>query len=104
MFLRLLYPFAPHLASELLSRLNDSATKGLNDWPTFDPSLAKDDVITLAVQVNGKLRGTIEIAPEAEQSEAEAAARAESQVSKWLQDAEVKKVIYVAGRMINFVV
>ncbi|MEK7666002.1 MAG: class I tRNA ligase family protein [Patescibacteria group bacterium] len=102
LFLKLLFPFAPHLASELLESF--FSVDSLNDWPQYDPTLVKDKVITLAVQVNGKLRGTIEIAPEADQSEAETMAREQEQIARWLDGQEIKKVVYVSGRMINFVV
>ncbi len=103
-FLKVLFPFAPHIASELWEKTGYTTLLDTESWPTYDPALIVDDVVTLAVQVAGKLRGTIQVAPTAEQTEVEPPARAEENVAKWLEGQEVKKVVYVPGRMINFVI
>ena len=64
----------------------------------------RDEVVSVAVQVNGKLRGTISLAPGTEQAEAEALARAEENVARHLEGAAVRRVIYVPNRLLNFVV
>ncbi len=98
-------PFAPHLAEELWQRLGhgESIFAGAN-WPSYDADKVRDEVVSVAVQVNGKLRGTISLAPGAGQADAEALARAEENVARHLDGAEVRRVIYVPNRLLNFVV
>lgn len=103
-FTQLLHPFAPHLAEELWSRLGEKELLAHAAWPSFDPALAKDSVITIAVQVLGKTRGTIEIEPDADQATAEKAAREIPAVQTQLEGKTVKKVIFVKGKILNFVV
>jgi leucyl-tRNA synthetase len=98
-------PFAPHMAEELWARLGHE--QGIFDsstWPTFDAEKAEDAVVPLAVQINGKLRGTVEVPAGAAQELAEERARADENVDRYLRDAEVRRVIFVPGRLINFVV
>jgi leucyl-tRNA synthetase len=94
---QLLLPLAPHLANELAEVQGIEAA----GWPTADQSKLKSATVVVAVQVNGKSRGTVEIAPDAPESEALAAARVVA--GKWLTGPE-KKVVYVPGRIVNFVV
>ncbi len=98
-------PFAPHVAEELWERLGHgkSIFAGAN-WPAYDEAKVRDEVVSVAVQVNGKLRGTISLAPGTDQAEAEALARAEENVARHLDNAEVRRVIYVPNRLLNFVV
>jgi leucyl-tRNA synthetase len=98
-------PFAPHLAEELWERLGhtESIFAG-NNWPSFDASKAADDVIEVGVQVNGKLRGKISGSPDMEQQQAEDLARAEENVARHLEGKEVRRVIFVPQRLLNFVV
>jgi leucyl-tRNA synthetase len=100
----LVAPFCPHVAEELWSRLGHS--EGIfegSNWPGFDPEKTLEDTVTLAVQVNGKVRGTIRLPAGAPESEALAAARADSNVSRHLGDSEPRRVIYVPDRLLNFV-
>jgi leucyl-tRNA synthetase len=98
-------PFAPHLAEELWEALGHEASifDGAN-WPEFDAAKAVENTVTVAVQVNGKVRGTIEVAAEADQERAEALARAEENVTRHLEGVTVRRVIYVPNRLLNFVV
>lgn len=90
----------PHMTSELLEQLFD---KQLADctWPTYDPAFAKENTLNIAVQVNGKLRGSVNVAVAAQREEIERHAR--NEVAKWLEGVVIKKVIYVPGRLVNFV-
>ncbi len=97
-------PFAPHFAEECWERLGHATTIFDSPWPTFDHDLTVENTITIGVQVNGKTRGTITIAREADESVARAAAEAEESVSKYLTGQEIRKVIWVPGRMLNYVV
>jgi leucyl-tRNA synthetase len=98
-------PFAPHIAEELWERLGHEG--GIFDaapWPDFDPEKAREDTVEVAVQVNGKLRGTISLPLDADADTAEAAARSEDNVSRHLEDGTVRRVIHVPNRLVNFVV
>lgn len=102
-FALLLSPFAPHLGEEIWNRLGHSTTLAYVAWPSFDEALAKDDLITVAVQVNGKLRGTLEVAPDIAQADVLEMAKADENVKKFLTGAIVKE-IYVPGKIVNLVV
>jgi leucyl-tRNA synthetase len=97
-------PFAPHFAEECWERLGHAGSVFDSDWPTFDPLLTIDDTVTLAVQVGGKTRGTVTLPREADQATAEAAARADTNIARHLDGKTVRKVVYVPGRMVSFVV
>jgi leucyl-tRNA synthetase len=100
----MLAPLTPHVAEELWERLGESGSLAFTDFPEPDPSLLVDDAVEVPVQVNGKVRGRITIAPGASESEHEAAARAEPKVAEILATATVRKVVVVPGRTVNFVV
>ena len=100
----LLAPAAPHASEELWERLGHSTSVHLADWPSWDEALATDETVTIAVQVNGKVRDRIELAPDATQEVAMATARASEKVQEYLNAGTVQKEIYVPGRLISFVV
>ena len=101
-FVLLLSPFAPHVAEELWSILGHAPSLSQQPWPVFDPALIVSDRLTIPVQVNGKLRGKIEIAADTARDAVERAAR--DTVAEWLQGSEPKKVIYVEKKLVNFVI
>jgi leucyl-tRNA synthetase len=103
-FVLLLSPFAPHLAEELWQLLGGQTSLAYEPWPTFDPKLVEDAVIEVPVQINGKLKAKITVAAKADQATVEAAARREDVVIAQLDGKTVVKVVYVPGRMLNFVV
>jgi leucyl-tRNA synthetase len=98
-------PFAPHMAEELWERLghDGSIFDGAN-WPTFDETKTRETSVKLAVQVNGKLRATVEGPAGMGQDAAEAAARSEENVARYLDGGTLQRVIYVPNRLLNFVV
>ncbi|HEU4720670.1 MAG TPA: leucine--tRNA ligase [Gemmatimonadaceae bacterium] len=96
-------PFAPHVAEELWSVLGETRSIFASGWPAYDEALVVEDSVTMAVQVNGKTRGTITVSKTAAQDEAVAAAMAEPNVAKFVTG-PVKRVIFVKGRMVNLVV
>jgi len=100
---QLLSPFAPHAAEELWERLGHSESVFDAGWPVFDAALAAEDLVTMAVQVNGKTRGTIQIPTGAAQDAVLAAAMADAGIAKFVTGAP-KKVIFVPGRLLNIVV
>jgi leucyl-tRNA synthetase len=100
----LLNPVVPHISHALWQVLGHPVTV-LEDqpWPQVDPAALVRDTATLAVQVNGKLRGTIELPVNAGKDEAEALARAQPQVRQFLEGMTVRKVIVVPGKIVNIV-
>jgi leucyl-tRNA synthetase len=100
----LLNPVVPHVSHALWQALGHTQ-RVLDDqpWPTVDAKALVRDSLTLAVQVNGKLRGTIEVAANASKEEAEALARAHPQVAAFLEGQTVRKVIVVPGKIVNIV-
>jgi leucyl-tRNA synthetase len=101
---RLLSPFAPHLAEELWHRLGHDQLIVTQPWPSYDPAIAAKKRVKFPVQVNGKLRGQVESEPEADQSTVETLARADENVKAHLEGKQLVKVVFVPGRLINFVV
>jgi leucyl-tRNA synthetase len=100
---QLVSPFAPHVAEELWEQFGHAESVFDAGWPAFDEALAAEETITIAVQVNGKTRGTIQVAPGASQDAALAAAMADTTIAKFVTAAP-KKVIFVPGRLLNIVV
>jgi leucyl-tRNA synthetase len=100
----LLAPFAPHLAEELWKRLGHGESLAHHAWPSFDPALCVDDVVELAVQVNGKVRGRVRLARDASEADARAAALAAEGVAAFTDGKTVKKFVYVPARIVNLVV
>jgi leucyl-tRNA synthetase len=100
----LLSPFAPHLAEEMWQRLGHDDLLVTHPWPTFDADVAQKKRIAWPVQVNGKLRGQIDAEPDAAQPRIEAAAREIGPVRAALDGKQLVKVVFVPGRLINFVV
>jgi leucyl-tRNA synthetase len=100
---QLVSPFAPHLAEELWERLGHTESVFDAGWPAFDEALAREDEVQLAVQVNGKLRGTIVVSPSVTQDDALAAALAEANIAKFVTGTP-RKIIFIPGRLLNVVV
>ncbi len=101
---RLLSPLAPHLAEELWEALGQKGFVIDEQWPVHDPKLLKTATMVIAVQVNGKVRGQIEVASDASEKDVLAAAKSEVNVAKYLEGQKVKKEIYVKGRLVSLVV
>ncbi len=102
-FLKIMAPFAPHMAEELWERLGHAESLTYAPWPEFDEAKLATDTITLAVQVSGKLRGTIEVAPDIAKDDAIAQARLDPNVAKHLEGKTIRREIYVPGRLVNIV-
>ncbi len=104
MFLTVLSPFAPHVAEEVFEMVGGKGLLMQQDWPGFSAAMATDATVTIGVQVNGKVRGDVELAPDASEADARRAAQAHPGVAKYVAGQPVKKFIYVPGRIINIVV
>jgi len=102
-FVRLLAPFAPHIAEELWSHLGYKQSLAYAPWPELNPEHLVEDLVDLPVQVNGRVRATIRIAPEADKKEVIQVAMREINVQKFLGDKSPKREIYVPGRILNLV-
>jgi leucyl-tRNA synthetase len=100
---QLVSPFAPHLAEELWERLGHTNSVFDSGWPAYDAALAREETIQLAVQVNGKLRGTLTVDPAITQDDAAALALQDPGVAKFVTG-PIKKVIFVPRRLLNIVV
>jgi leucyl-tRNA synthetase len=98
----MLAPLAPHVAEELWSRLGHPATLTYEPFPVADPAWLVEDSVEYPVQINGKVRGKVIVAADADQTAVEDAARHE--VAAHLDGVTVRKVVFVPGRLINFVV
>lgn len=103
MLLPCVNPMAPHLAEELWSQLGNTTLLTDTPWPKIEDALLVADTVTVAVQVNGKLRATITLPAGADQKTAEAAALAEDGVKRALDGLSVKKVVVVPNRIVNIV-
>lgn len=103
-FLKILSPFAPHLAEELWSA---AGFKGLccnQKWPKYNAKIIEEEKIMLIAQINGKVRDKIEVNADITQKEAEKTVLKSEKIKQWLKNKKVKKTIFVPGRLINFVV
>ena len=98
---RLLGPMMPHLAEEMWEMLGGSGLLADQRWPKADPELTRDEQVTIAVQVNGKLRSTLDIPRDSETEAVERAALALPHVLRWLEGRPPRKVIVVPNRIIN---
>jgi leucyl-tRNA synthetase len=100
---QLVSPFAPHIAEELWERLGHAGSVFDGGWPRYDAALAAEDLIEMAVQVNGKTRGRIQVTRDVTEQDAVAAALAIPSIAKFVTGPP-KKVIFVRGRLLNIVV
>jgi leucyl-tRNA synthetase len=105
--LQMLSPFAPHMVEELWENLGFAKEKGgmacEQPWPSYDESKTVAQTATIAIQVAGKLRGTVEVPAGSDNAAVEAAAQAVPSVAKFLAGLDVVKVIHVPGKLVNFI-
>ena len=96
-------PFAPHLGEECWSLLGHDNSLAYAPWVKHDESLCVDDTVKMGVQVNGKARGEIEVAVDVDQDSAVALAWQQEKVKAQLDGKDIKKIIFVPGRILNFI-
>jgi leucyl-tRNA synthetase len=101
-FLRLLAPLAPHLAEELWQRLGESPSIAAAAWPQHDERLAADELVTIAVQINGKVRAVIDVPVDVGEATLQTTAEEHEAVRRALAGHSVARVIVVPGRLVNF--
>ena len=99
----LLSPMAPHITEELWERTGHTYSIHNQGLPEYDDELAADEVVTLIVQVNGRVRDKIEVAVDISEDDAKAVALASENVQRFTEGQQVVKVIYVPGRLVNVV-
>jgi leucyl-tRNA synthetase len=102
--LQLLHPFAPHITEELWTMFGNEGFILTSNWPKADPALMIEDVVTIVIQVNGKLRGQVEVPNPPEKDVVLAAIRSNQKVQQWISGKDVIKEIYVPGKLVNIVV
>lgn len=101
--LKMLAPFAPHLSEELCSLIGEESVLS-SEWPSYDEKLIIENEVKIIVQVNGKIRDDILIKTGSSKEEVEKKALESEKVNKWIEEKEIKKVIYVQDKIINFVI
>ncbi|MBD1902802.1 leucine--tRNA ligase [Trichocoleus sp. DQ-A3] len=102
--IHLMAPFAPHIAEELWHTIGHSDSVHTQTWPTVDPAALVVDEITLVIQVMGKTRGAIQVPADANREALEQYARESEVAQRFIEGKEIKKVIVVPGKLVNFVV
>ena len=103
-FLALLNPFAPHITEELWQQLGETGLLSVTPWPAYDEAKTVESTVEMAVQVNGKLKGTIKLAADADKQAAIDAALAEEKVQHAIEGKQIVKQIVVPGKIVNLVV
>ena len=101
--IKLLAPFAPHIAEELWSQSDEKGSVHLVKWPKFNQKFIKEETFTLIVQINGKVRDLFEAPAGISREEAARLALGREKVKTWLAEKEAKKIIFVPGKLINIV-
>ena len=100
----MLAPTAPHATEELWHQLGETGSVHVAPWPQYNPGLIKDDLISVTVQVNGKVRAVLTLAADATDDDLKSAATADPNVQKFIGGGEVVKTIVVPRKLVNFVV
>ncbi len=102
--LQLLAPFAPHIAEELWEQMGQDGSIHISEWPAYDEKYLVQDSLTIVVQVNGKLRGEIQVAIDADEAAVVEAAKNIEKVAAHLKGQTIRKTIYVPNKLVNFVI
>ncbi|MDR2526792.1 MAG: leucine--tRNA ligase [Rickettsiales bacterium] len=101
---KLLAPFTPHLCEELNEFLKGEKTLDVADYPTFDDSLTIDNEVTIAIQINGKIRGEVRVKKDECKEEVEQLAKQVDNVKKYVDNTTIKKIVFVQNKLISFVI
>ncbi|MBI1298572.1 leucine--tRNA ligase [bacterium] len=102
--LLMMAPMFPHISEELWHRIGNDGFIHLASWPLGDPEKAREDEVTVVVQINGKVRDKVTVAPDTDAATLEKLALATESVQKWMDGKQVRKVIVVPGRLVNVVI
>jgi leucyl-tRNA synthetase len=104
MFLQILAPFAPHITEEIWSKLGEKRSIHKSSWPKWNEKKIVDELITIAIQVNGKVRGEVSIPKDMTEEQVKNLALRDKSIIPWIENKDIKRFIYVKGRIINIVV
>jgi leucyl-tRNA synthetase len=102
--LQILAPFAPHIAEEIWRILGEKKSIHLSPWPKFNPKFLIDDEIKIVIQVNGKVRGEIFVNPDINEEDLKSLIFKREEIAKHISNQEIKKFIYIKGRLVSIVV
>ena len=102
-FIAILNPFAPHITEEIWESIGGKGLLSLHAWPEYDEAKTVDATVEIAVQISGKLKGTVRIAADASKDDAIAAAKADEKIAALLDGKTIVKEIYVPGKIVNIV-
>jgi leucyl-tRNA synthetase len=97
-------PFAPHLAEEIWEKLGNSESVHLQRWPEYDENLIQDELVTVAVQINGKVRGEVIVVPSATEDEVFSEAESNEKIKSYIEAGQIVKRIYIPGKLLSLVV
>lgn len=97
-------PFAPHITEELWHFLGKKDSINNQPWPEYNPEMLKEEIVTLIIQINGKIRDKIEVEADISEEKARELAISREKIQKWIKGKEIKKVIFVPGKLINIVI
>ncbi|MCX7719810.1 MAG: leucine--tRNA ligase [Dictyoglomus thermophilum] len=100
----LLSPFVPHITEELWSELGNEYSVHMQKWPSYDPEMIKEEIVTVVIQINGRVRDRIDVNADATQEEVLRLALDRENVKKYLDNKEIKKVVYVPGKILSLYV
>ena len=103
-YVLMLAPMVPYITEELWRALGHDESVHLQTWPTFDPALARDEVVTVVVQINGKVRDKLEVAADSAEDQIRALAFDSEAVKRHLDGKTPKKVIYIPNKLLSIVV
>ena len=103
LFLQILAPFAPHITEEIWTKIGEKKSIHISKWPKWDKKKVVDSLIKIVVQVNGKVRSEIMIGADMDEESVKSMALKDKGVIPWIEGKEVKRVIYVKGRLVNIV-
>lgn len=104
MFLQILAPFAPHITEEIWHNLGEKKSIHISSWPKWDEKKIIDDEVKIAIQVNGKVRSEIIISLDMTEEKIKEIAVKDKNIAIWIESKEIKRIIYVQGRVVNIVV
>jgi leucyl-tRNA synthetase len=102
-FLKIFYPFAPHITEELWESLGNNESIIFEKWPDYDPDMAEDLKVNFVVQINGKVRDLVEIDKNMKEEEIKEIVFQRDKVKKWIDDKKVIKTIFVENKLINII-
>ncbi|NUQ79966.1 MAG: leucine--tRNA ligase [Bacteroidetes bacterium] len=103
-YLEIFSPIAPHLAEELLNQIGLDGSVFDRSWPSFHPEATKTDTVTIVVQINGKLRGRVEVNRDADENQVRLIAEADETIARFLTGTQLIKSVFVANKLLNLVV